>query len=391
MEREVTMMELADDVLFPNYGKRDLAFVRGDGAFLYDRDGRRFLDFTAGIAVCNLGHAHPGLASVIAEQAKTLLHTSNLFLIEGQVSLAEKLARLASTATSYRAMFVNSGTEANEGALKLARRYQFVSGQPQKTRVIGLPNGFHGRTMGALSVTANAKYREGMTPLVPGFETATSYEGVIESIDDTVAACIVEVVQGEAGVQPVAMDFLQCLALRLREVGGLLIVDEVQTGVGRTGTFFGYEQFGIEPDIITMAKGLGNGIPTGAILAKSEIASAFTPGMHGSTFGGNPFAMAVANYVVDTVSDPAFLAHVHRMGAEIQRILQNSYDNVTGLGLMWGFDVPDAQAWRQVAIDSGLLVTVCGPKRIRIVPPLVIDDAHLTLFEDVISSIARVV
>ncbi|GMA58705.1 hypothetical protein GCM10025858_32080 [Alicyclobacillus sacchari] len=237
MEQAMEMMASADEVLFPNYGKRDLAFVRGEGAYVYDRDDRRFLDFTAGIAVCNLGHAHPGLASVIAEQAKTLLHTSNLFLIEGQVALANKLVRLVSAGTPYRAMFVNSGTEANEGALKLARRYQFVSGQPQKTRVIGLPNGFHGRTMGALSVTANAKYREGMAPLVPGLETATSYEAVIDAIDDTVAACIVEVIQGEAGVRPVDREFLQRLAARLRETGGLLIVDEVQTGVGRTGTF----------------------------------------------------------------------------------------------------------------------------------------------------------
>ncbi|TDY46718.1 acetylornithine aminotransferase/acetylornithine/N-succinyldiaminopimelate aminotransferase [Alicyclobacillus sacchari] len=389
MEQAMEMMASADEVLFPNYGKRDLAFVRGEGAYVYDRDDRRFLDFTAGIAVCNLGHAHPGLASVIAEQAKTLLHTSNLFLIEGQVALANKLVRLVSAGTPYRAMFVNSGTEANEGALKLARRYQFVSGQPQKTRVIGLPNGFHGRTMGALSVTANAKYREGMAPLVPGLETATSYEAVIDAIDDTVAACIVEVIQGEAGVRPVDREFLQRLAARLRETGGLLIVDEVQTGVGRTGTFFGFEQFGIEPDIVTMAKGLGNGIPTGAILAKAEIASAFTPGMHGSTFGGNPFAMAVANYVVDTVSNPAFLAHVRRMGAQVRRILAETYEDVTGLGLMWGFDVPDAQAWRQAAVDRGLLVTVCGPKRIRVVPPLVIDDSHVALFEDVISSIER--
>ncbi|ACV58253.1 aspartate aminotransferase family protein [Alicyclobacillus acidocaldarius] len=382
--------QLADQVLFQNYGKRDIALVRGEGAYVYDDEGRRYLDFTAGIAVCNLGHAHPGVTEVIERQARTLVHVSNLFLIEGQVELAEKLTRLADRGTGpYRAMFVNTGTEANEGALKLARRYQYVSGHPEKTRVVALPNSFHGRTMGSLSVTSNPKYREGVTPLVPGFEVADTYEGAIDMLDDKTAACIVEVVQGEAGVRPVDKGLLQSLAARAKELGALLIVDEVQTGVGRTGRFFGFEHFDLSPDIITMAKGLGNGIPTGAILAKQHVADAFTPGMHGSTFGGNPFAMAVANYVVDVVRDPAFLDRVRRVGEALRRVLEANFDGVTGLGLMWGFDVDDASTWRKRAAERGLLVTACGPKRIRVVPPLIIDEQHVEEFETIVKKIGR--
>ncbi|WP_369699971.1 aspartate aminotransferase family protein, partial [Alicyclobacillus sendaiensis] len=356
--------ELADQVLFQNYGKRDLALVRGEGVYLYDDQGKRYLDFTAGIAVCNLGHAHPGVTDVIERQARQLLHVSNLFLIEGQVALAEKLTQLAQRGgEAYRAMFVNTGTEANEGALKLARRYQYVNGHAEKTRVVALPNSFHGRTMGSLSVTSNPKYREGMTPLVPGFEVAETYEQAVEMLDDRTAACIVEVVQGEAGVRPVDEDLLRRLAARAKELGALLIVDEVQTGVGRTGRFFGYEHFGLSPDIITMAKGLGNGIPVGAILAKQKVADAFTPGLHGSTFGGNPFAMAVANYVVEVVRDPGFLERVRQVGEALRTVLEAHFERVTGLGLMWGFDVEDAASWRKRAAERGLLVTVCGPKR----------------------------
>lgn len=389
---KTALMQLADQVLFQNYGKRDLALVRGEGAYLYDGDGKRYLDFTAGIAVCNLGHAHPGVTEVIERQARTLLHVSNLFLIEGQVALAEKLTRLADRGTGpYLAMFVNTGTEANEGALKLARRYQYVNGHPEKTRVVALPHSFHGRTMGSLSVTSNPKYREGMTPLVPGFEVADTYEGAVEMLDEQTAACIVEVVQGEAGVRPVDQDVLHRLAARAKELGALFIVDEVQTGVGRTGRFFGFEHFDLSPDIITMAKGLGNGIPTGAILAKRHVAEAFTPGMHGSTFGGNPFAMAVANYVVDVVSDPAFLERVRTVGESLRQVLEAHFEGVTGLGLMWGFDVDDAALWRQRAAERGLLVTVCGPKRIRVVPPLIVEDKHIEEFETIVKQMGRAV
>ncbi|WP_067620631.1 aspartate aminotransferase family protein [Alicyclobacillus acidiphilus] len=385
-----TTKTLADDVLFQNYGKRNISIVRGDGAFLYDDEGKEYLDFTAGIAVCNLGHAHPGVAAVISEQARTLIHTSNLFLVQGQVDLARKLTQLVSKSVPYRTMFVNSGTEANEGALKLARRYQYLQGHGDKTKILSLPHGFHGRTFGSLSVTPKAAYHEGFTPLVPGFETPAALDDVIDHVDDTVAACIVEVIQGEAGVRPLAADFVRALAAKLKEKGALLIVDEVQTGVGRTGTFFGFEAYGIEPDIVTLAKGLGNGVPTGAILAKSSVAEAFTPGAHGTTFGGNPLAMAVANYVVDCVSQPDFLKHVQTVGQALQSVLTAHFDHVDGRGLMWGFDVPDANVWAAKAADAGLLVTKCSNQRIRILPPLIIDEHHVERFADILTSVGTV-
>lgn len=376
------------DALFNNYGLRQLSIVRGEGAYLYDEEGRRYLDFTSGIAVCNLGHAHPGLSAVIAKQAATLLHTSNLFFVPGQAELASKLAKLADLGEPTKAMFVNSGTEANEAALKLARRYQTVAKhRPEKTRLLSLPNAFHGRTMGALSVTPKVAYHEGFAPLVPNCVTPATLADVISAVDDSVAACIVEVIQGEGGVHPFDKAFLAALADKLRVHEALLIVDEVQTGVGRTGTFFAYEQLGLQPDIITMAKGLGNGMPVGAVIARAGVADAFTPGAHGSTFGGNPLAMAVANYVVDTVSAPAFLDNVQRLGSALERILRNSVKGVSGRGLMWGFDVADAGQFLSRAREAGLLVTQCSSTRVRILPPLTIDNKIVAEFAELLSKV----
>ncbi|WAH35564.1 aspartate aminotransferase family protein [Alicyclobacillus dauci] len=378
---------LETNTLFHNYGTRELAMVRGEGPYLFDTEGKRYLDFTAGIAVCSLGHAHPGAVAVLKQQAETLWHTSNLFLVPGQVELASKLAIL-SKLPDAKAMFVNTGTEANEAALKLARRYQLLyGGSPTRTKILSLPGAFHGRTMGALSMTPKPAYHEGFQPLVPDCISPETFDAVLEAIDEDVAACIVEIVQGEAGVHPVDTSFLQELAARLRQCGALLIVDEVQTGVGRTGSFYGYEQVGIQPDIVTMAKGLGNGFPVGAVVAKGAVAQAFTPGAHGSTFGGNPLAMAVGNYVVDTVSQPEFLAHVQTMGRHLQKILESFANNVTGRGLMWGFDVPDAGLFLERAANHGLLVTKCGPKRIRVVPPLIITEEHIDEFANTINLI----
>lgn len=373
------------DVLMSNYGERPLVIVRGEGPFLYDDKGRRYLDFTAGIAVCNLGHAHPGVAQILADQSRTLIHTSNLFLVPGQVKLAQKLLENTSFSDDARVMFVNSGTEANEAALKLARRYQSVTaGNSDKHHILSLPGGFHGRTMGSLSATPKRAYHEGFTPLVPGFDTPDTLDVLLEHIDEHTAACIVEVVQGEAGVYPLEASFLQALQQKLHEFGALLIVDEIQTGVGRTGTFFAYEQVGIQPDIVTMAKGLGNGVPVGAVIASASVAAAFTPGTHGTTFGGNPLAMAVANYVVDQVLEPTFLANVRVQGERVEGVLRNRFGNVSGRGLMWGFDVDDADVFVRDAKELGLLVTKCGTKRIRIVPPLIIQEEHVSLFSSIV-------
>ncbi|WP_236018016.1 aspartate aminotransferase family protein [Alicyclobacillus suci] len=385
----MTQSDLAQsNALFNNYGPRALQMVRGEGVFLYDDAGKQYLDFTAGIAVCNLGHADKGLAEVIAKQAGTLLHTSNLFLIPGQVALAQKLADLARLAEDAKVMFVNSGTEANEAALKLVRKYHASVVGKARTKVLSLPNAFHGRTMGALSLTPKAAYHEGFTPLVPDCVTPETLADVLTAIDEDVAACIVEVVQGEAGVYPLATDYLQALANRLHEVGALLIVDEVQTGVGRTGSFFAYEQVGVQPDIITLAKGLGNGVPVGAVIARASVAAAFSPGSHGSTFGGNPLAMAASNYVVDTVTAKGFLDGVCQVSIALEQVLRRYFTNVSGRGMMWGFDVADANTFAKQAMEQGLLVTKCSATRIRIVPPLILQEAHVERFERIVQKLA---
>lgn len=384
----MTVEVTSSEALFNNYGLRKLAMDHGKGAYLYDTNGNRYLDFTAGIAVCNLGHADPGLADIVSAQARKLWHTSNLFLIPGQVELAEKLTRLSGI-DNAKAMFVNSGTEANEAALKLARRYQAVVAKNHKTTLLSLPGGFHGRTMGALSVTPKPAYQEGFQPLVPDCLTPPTMGAVLDSIDDHVAACIVEVIQGEEGVRILDQEFLQTLAARLKQVGALLIVDEVQTGVGRTGDFFAYKAAGLQPDIVTMAKGLGNGFPVGALIAREDVASAFTPGAHGTTFGGNPLAMAVANYVVDTISDDEFLSNVKKVGEKLGEVLRERFDAVSGRGLMWGFDVTDATSFLSAATEAGLLVTKCGPNRIRVVPPLIVSDEEVGAFTEIVDQLSK--
>ncbi len=360
--------------LMPNYGVPAIEITRGQGAYLYGSDGKEYLDFTAGIAVCNLGHAHPAITEVISKQAATLLHISNLFAHPERSRLAIRLTQLSGLDQVF---FCNSGTEANEAALKLARKYAASRGEADRVELVSLPHGFHGRTLGALSVTPKPAYHEGYRPLLPGCTTPETLEGVVDSISEKTAACILEVIQGEGGVRPLSAELLQAIQARCKETGALLIVDEVQTGVGRTGTFFGYEAVGIQPDIVTMAKGLGNGIPVGAVLARAEVAAAFGPGSHGSTFGGNPLAMAVANEVLNHVTAPGFLAHVREVGAYLEHQLAEHFDAVTGRGLMWGFTVPDAAQFVAAAAKNGLLLTTAGPYRVRMVPPLIIEKAHV--------------
>ncbi|MCL6517512.1 aspartate aminotransferase family protein [Alicyclobacillus sp.] len=363
-----------DEHVMGNYGERALTMVRGEGVYLYDAGGRRYLDFTAGIAVCALGHAHPVVSNAIAAQAKTLIHCSNLYQNPWQNRLAARLAELSGL---DKAFFCNSGAEANEAAIKLARRYAWAKGEEARTELVSLPGGFHGRTFGALSITGKPKYHEGFRPLVPGCATPEDFEGVLRAITERTAACFVEVVQGEGGVNPVPVEVLRAIEARCRETGALLVVDEVQTGVGRTGTFFAFEQAGLRPDIVTMAKGLAGGVPIGAVLARAEVAEALGPGSHGSTFGGNPLATATALAVVETVADAAFLAHVREVGAYLRDRLETLGTQVSGLGLMCGITVPDAKAFVQAAQEAGVLVTAVGDTRVRFVPPLVVDRVHV--------------
>ncbi|MCL6625372.1 aspartate aminotransferase family protein [Alicyclobacillus shizuokensis] len=365
--------------LMGNYGQPPITAVRGQGAYLYDDKGVAYLDFTAGIAVCNLGHADPGVTRALQEQAETLVHCSNLYAHPLRERLATRLAELAQLDAVF---FCNSGAEANEAAIKLARRSAWQNYGAGKHVIVSLPNGFHGRTLGALSVTPKPAYHEGYAPLLPGCRTPADLDGVLDAIAPDTAACIVEVIQGEGGLRVLPADLLQSIQARCREVGALLIVDEVQTGVGRTGTFFAFEQVGLEPDIVTMAKGLANGVPIGAVLARREVAAAFTPGSHGSTFGGNPLAMAAANAVLDRVLETGFLERVKEVGAYLQNRLQERFSNVSGRGLMWGVDVPDAREFVGKALAAGVLLTAVAPTRVRLVPPLIIGQRHVDeLFE----------
>jgi acetylornithine/N-succinyldiaminopimelate aminotransferase len=365
------------DHLMNNYGTRSIAMVRGEGAWLYDASGKKYLDFTAGIAVCSLGHCHQLVTEAIRAQANTLMHCSNLYQIPLQETVASELCALSGLA---KALFCNSGTEANEGALKLARKYAANQGAG-RTKLLSLPHAFHGRTLGALSLTPKKAYQTGFTPLVPDCLTPDTFEAVLDSIDESTAACFVEIIQGEGGVRVLPADFLHELEAKLHEHGALLVIDEVQTGVGRTGTFFAFEQFGLHPDIVTMAKGLGGGFPIGAVLAAEHVASAFEPGNHGTTFGGNPLAMSAANAVVSVVRNETFLAHVREMGEKLAKLLSRYGDNVSGMGLMLGMDEPDARTFVKDAADRGVLLTATGDTRVRVVPPLIIEDEHLAEFE----------
>ena len=360
--------------LMNNYGVRTVEMVRGEGVYLFDSNGKQYLDYVAGIAVCSLGHAHPAITKTISDQAATLIHCSNYYEIPQQKSLSSKLAALSGL---DKAFFCNSGTEANEAAIKLARKYAASKGEEQRVEIVSLPNAFHGRTLGSLSITPKAAYQAGYQPLLPGAHTPGNLSDVPSAITEKTAACFVEIIQGEGGVRPVDEAMLRAIDARCKEVGALLVVDEVQTGVGRTGDFYAYSAIGITPDIVTMAKGLGAGVPIGAVLAREEVAAAWTPGSHGSTFGGNPLATSVANTVVDIVSAPSFLEHVRDTGRYLEEALTRIGTEVTGRGLMWGFTVDNAKEYVANALQKGVLLSAVGESRVRLVPSLILEKEHV--------------
>jgi len=367
-------------LLINNYGRAPIVMSRGEGCVLWDSDGRRFLDMTAGIAVCILGHGHPGLAQAIAEQAGRLHHTSNLYFIEAQIRLAEALALRA---FAGKVFFCNSGTEANEAALKLARRYQaVVRGKPNRVEIISFEGSFHGRTMGALSVTGQAKYRQGFGPLLADvrFIPFGDAEAARAAISERTCAVIAEPIQAEGGINLPPPGYLQELRRLCSERGALLIFDEIQTGVGRTGTFYAFEKEAMVPDIVTLAKGLAGGVPMGAMLASDEVERAFEPGTHASTFGGNPLACAAALYVQQAIDDQNLLAHCKDMGAHLGSALSRLAERrrpktrgTRGRGLLQGL-VLDGEAGPvvQKARDRGLLLSVAGGHVVRFAPPLVV-------------------
>ena len=311
--------------LMPNYNRADLAFEHGEGAWLFDKAGRRFLDFGAGIATSSLGHGHPHLTRAIAEQAKRVIHVSNLYRIPGAELMAQRLVE-ASFADSV--FFCNSGAEANEGLVKAMRKTMSDAGQPERIRVICFDGAFHGRTLAMLSATGNPKYQAGFGPVVDGFDHVpfNNLDALRAAITPQTAGVLVEPIQGEGGIRPATMQFLRDLRAICDEFGILLGFDEVQTGMGRTGKLFAYQWAGIEPDVMSLAKGLAGGFPMGAVLAKERVAKALVPGSHGTTFGGGPLACAAGNAVLDVILAPGFLDEVIATGeylrAGLERLCQ---------------------------------------------------------------------
>lgn len=370
------------------YGRFPIAPVKGKGSYVWDADGKQYLDFLGGIAVCVLGHCDDGLQTALQEQASQLWHISNLYWIKPQVELAEKLVQLSGLG---KAFFCNSGAEANEAAIKLARKYFYRQGQPDRNQIIVFNNSFHGRTLATVTATGQHKYQEGFAPLPGGFVYAdyNDIDSVKKLINAQTAAIMLEPVQGEGGVHPAAPDFLAEIRHICDQEGILLIIDEVQTGINRTGTFFAYQSYGIMPDIVTMAKGLGGGFPIGAMLATDQAAAGFAPGDHASTFGGNPLAAAVANQLVDTITEPAFTGGVIKMGFYLHQGLNKIPDEriieIRGLGLMLGIEFNrDVKELVEICIQKGLLLVGAGPKVLRFVPPLNINQAEVDQALDIL-------
>ena len=380
------------------YARYPIALVRGEGCRVWDADGKAYLDFVAGIAVCALGHGHPRLLRAMTEQARRLLHVSNLYHIEPQARLAELLCRHS---FADRAFFCNSGAEANEAALKLARKYAKERFSSDRTEVITMDGSFHGRTLATVSATAQEKYHKGFEPLVPGFRYVpfNDLRAVELAVDARTAAILVEPIQGEGGVRVAADGYLAGLRRICDARGTLLMFDEVQTGLGRTGTLFAYQQDGVQPDILTLAKALAGGIPMGAMLAREEVMAAFTPGSHAATFGGNPFASAVALETVQTILEDDLPARAARVGARTLdrlRALQARLPlikAVRGRGLLIGIEVAaDAKGLVAKCRERGLLILTAGDTVLRLVPPLILGEAEadegLAILEGVLAEAA---
>lgn len=373
------------NALFNNYARRPISLVEGKGTIVKDEEGKRYLDFTSGIAVCSLGHAHPSLVQTIQQQSEKIWHTSNLFESPGQVALAESLMK--DNHLSH-ALFCNSGAEANEAAIKLARKYT------GKHRIITFKNSFHGRTFGAMSATAQEKIHQGFGPLLEQFSYLpfNDIEALQETVDDSVAAIMLEVIQGEGGVHAVTEQFAQAIQDICEKNSILLIVDEVQTGIGRTGTRFAFEQTPLKPNIVSIAKGLGGGFPIAGILATPELYETFGPGSHGTTFGGNPLAVAVAQKVIDLVFEQSFLDEVQeKSNYLLQKLNESLPENefaIRGKGLLLGIDCgKDVSEFVTKAEEEGLLLVGAGPHVLRLLPPLTVTKEEIDEAVDILKKV----
>lgn len=370
--------------LLPTYARTDLAFERGEGVWLIAADGERYLDFGSGVAVNALGHAHPALVAALTEQAQKVWHVSNIYRIPEGERLA---ARFCEATFADTVFFCNSGAEAMEAAIKVARKYHAAAGQPERYRIVTFEGAFHGRTLATLAAAGNKKYLDGFGPEVEGFDVVplADLDAVRKAIGPETAAIMIEPVQGEGGVRVVPLHFLRALR-QLCEVHGLLLVfDEVQTGIGRTGTLFAYQHLGVTPDILSTAKGIGGGFPLGACLATAEAAKGMTAGTHGSTFGGNPLAMAVGDAVLDVVLAPGFLDKVRHNSillrqrlAEIQDRYPGVIAEIRGDGLLMGMRavVPNNELVDALRAEK-LLTIAAGDNVVRLLPPLIVEEAEI--------------
>ena len=390
-----TLLEWSAKYHTPNYGRTPILLVRGEGVRVWDSDGREYLDFTAGIAVTSLGHCHPVVTGAIREAAATLLHISNIFHAAPQIHLAKLLVE---NSFADRVFFCNSGAEANEAALKLARKYGKERGASDRYEIIATRNSFHGRTLATVTATGQEKYQHGFEPLMPGFKHVpyNDLRAMERALDSRTAAILVEPIQGEGGVHVPDDDYLPGLRKLCDESGALLILDEIQTGVGRTGRLWAYEHAGVEPDIMTLAKALANGVPIGAMLCREDVASVLTSGTHGSTFGGTPFVTSVALATLTTVLGERMPERAARMGRELMdglRAMQTRLPvirDVRGRGLLIGAELavaagPVVDACR----EAGLLALTAGDKVLRLVPPMIVESRDCAQALEIIEGALR--
>lgn len=381
--------------LMPVYPRSPVRPVRGEGVYLYGEQGERYLDFAAGIAVNILGHGHPHLTRAIQDQAATLVHVSNLYGSPQGEAFARRLCDLTFADTVF---FTNSGVEAVECSIKTARRYHYAKGNPHKHDLISFSNAFHGRTMATISATDQAKMIDGFAPLLPGFKVVefNNLDGALAAIDENTAGFLVEPIQGEGGIRPASHQFLSGLRAACDEHDLMLVFDEVQCGVARTGQLYAYQHYGVAPDIMASAKGIGGGFPMGACLASERAAGGMVIGTHGSTYGGNPLAMAAGQAVFDIVANEEFLADVRQKGERLRSALDQMipnhdhlFESVRGVGLMLGVKMKtDSRAFVNYLRTKGLLTVAAGDNVMRIVPPLVIEEEHIREFVETLSAAA---
>ena len=381
--------------LMPVYPRSPVRPVRGEGVYLYGENGEKYLDFAAGIAVNLLGHGHPHLTKAIQEQAATLMHVSNLYGSPQGEAFAKRLCENTFADTVF---FTNSGVEAVECAIKTARRYHYAKGNTHKTDLITFSNAFHGRTMATISATDQAKMIDGFAPLLPGFKVVefNNLDAALAAVDENTAGFLLEPVQGEGGIRPASYEFLAGLRTACDENDMLLVFDEVQCGVARTGALYAYQHYGVTPDIMASAKGIGGGFPMGACLATEKAAAGMVIGTHGSTYGGNPLAMAAGQAVFDIVANDEFLAQVTQKGERLRSALEQMipnhddiFDSVRGIGLMLGIKMKtDSRAFVTYLRTRGILTVAAGDNVVRVLPPLTIEEEHIREFVNGLSAAA---